>query len=206
MLVKEAKQIVVSLSKPSKMPCKGYGLPALESCPVGRKLAKLENSTCGDCYACKGQYQFSNVKNAQRARMESISNPLWVDAMVKLIGNDKYFRFHDSGDIFSLDYFKKIIAVAAKLPNCQFWLPTREKGLVSRYMSAGGYIPSNLTIRLSAAMIDKSAPDIGLPTSTVHDSKAPIGHACIAPKQNGECGECRACWDPSIKNVSYAKH
>ena len=30
--------------------------------------------------------------------------------------------------------------------------------------------------------------------------------ACPAPKQNNECKDCRACWDPEIKNISYWAH
>jgi hypothetical protein len=207
MLKKQALSIAVSLSKPSKMPCPGYGLPALESCPVGRKLAKIDGSTCGDCYACKGMYQFQNVKNAQAKRMESTNNPRWVDAMVTLIGNNSHFRWHDSGDLYSMEYLQKVLTVCARTPNTIHWIPTREKGLVSRYLKAGGYIPSNVTIRISAALIDKPAASThGLPTSTVHDKHAPIGHACPAPKQNGECRDCRACWNKSIQNVSYNRH
>ena len=43
-------------------------------------------------------------------------------------------------------------------------------------------------------------------TSTVHKNKKPIGYECPAPKQNGECGSCRACWSRSIKQVSYKEH
>ena len=28
----------------------------------------------------------------------------------------------------------------------------------------------------------------------------------IEPKQGGKCGDCRACWDPKAKVVSYGKH
>jgi len=207
MLIKEAKSIVVSLSAPSKMPCKGYGLPALDACPVGKKLSKVKGSTCGDCYACKGMYTFKNVKKAQQARMESINNPLWAEAMVKLIGSDSHFRWHDSGDVFSLSYLKKILQVVSRTPETSHWLPTREKGLMSRYMAAGGFIPDNLTIRLSAAMIDSPAPTVdGLVSSTVHFNADPIGQPCPAPDNNGECGSCRLCWNKDVPNISYAKH
>ena len=32
------------------------------------------------------------------------------------------------------------------------------------------------------------------------------GATCPAPKQNNECRDCRACWDATIKTVSYGKH
>jgi hypothetical protein len=32
------------------------------------------------------------------------------------------------------------------------------------------------------------------------------GRTCPAPDQSNECKDCRACWDPSVKNVAYGKH
>jgi hypothetical protein len=34
--------------------------------------------------------------------------------------------------------------------------------------------------------------------------KAPIGEACKAPKQQGECKACRACWTNKV--ISYGLH
>ena len=30
-------------------------------------------------------------------------------------------------------------------------------------------------------------------------------HTCPAPSQGGQCGDCRQCWDPKVKVVSYGK-
>ena len=43
MNIKEAKKIIISLSKPEKMPGYAYGLPAWE-CKTGGKLAKVPGS------------------------------------------------------------------------------------------------------------------------------------------------------------------
>ena len=32
------------------------------------------------------------------------------------------------------------------------------------------------------------------------------GASCPAPSQGGKCLDCRQCWDPNIKTVSYGKH
>ena len=32
------------------------------------------------------------------------------------------------------------------------------------------------------------------------------GKECPAYKQEGECKDCRACWDRRIKTVSYKEH
>jgi hypothetical protein len=43
----------------------------------------------------------------------------------------------------------------------------------------------------------------GYAMSNVH-TVTPIGNSCVAPKQGGECKDCRACW--SNDTVSYAMH
>ena len=30
--------------------------------------------------------------------------------------------------------------------------------------------------------------------------------AATKPKSNGQCNDCRACWDNSIKSITYIKH
>jgi hypothetical protein len=90
-------------------------------------------------------------------------------------------------------------------------LPTREYGIVSAFVAQYD-VPANLIIRLSAMFIDKavivpaSLRNIaGIAVSNVH-SKAPIGTGCNAPKQNGECRSCRACWNRKVAAVSYSVH
>ena len=55
MNIKQSKQIIISLSKPAKMPGYAYGLPAWE-CKTGAKLVKVPGSVCAGCYALKGNY------------------------------------------------------------------------------------------------------------------------------------------------------
>jgi len=150
------------------------------------------------------------IKPAQFARLDSLTSPAWVDAMVALIGLDAYFRWHDSGDLQGLDHFKKIVEVANQTPKTKHWLPTREYSIIKEFISAGGTIPKNLIVRLSGMYPDKpvqvpaSLQGIkGITTSNVHTSK-PIGLACKAPSQAGECRDCRVCW--TNKPVSYLMH
>jgi hypothetical protein len=202
MLKREASVIVGGLSKTSKMPAMSYGLPAAE-CNVGRVLAKLEGSTCHGCYALKGQYRFPNVVEAQYRRLESLNDLRWVDAMVTLLKGEKYFRWHDSGDVRDQVHLDKIFQVCRRCPDTKFWMPTREAALIRRNR---GYIPGNLTIRVSAAMVDGAPPKAFDNTSTVHFEEKAVGFTCPAPKQGGQCGDCRRCWSRRTKNVSYAKH
>lgn len=203
---KQAKEIIVSLSKPSKMPCKGFSLPA-SKCKTGTKLRKVKGSVCFDCYAMKGCYRFSNVQSTLEKRLTATKDKQFVAAMIASIGTDEFFRWHDSGDISNMAYFKKIIVVCKKTPNTRHWLPTKEKGIIKKFLQGGGTIPENLIVRLSGYMVDETPPKLnGLHTSTVHEKKKHYGIECKAYSNNGECGTCRACWDKEVKNVSYKKH
>ena len=201
--IAEAHTHCGTLSNPSKMPGKGISTPAT-ACITGSKLREVPGSVCEGCYAMTGMYLMSNVKPALENRlslvMESRDNPdPWIAGMVKLIWHQKYFRWHDSGDLQGAWHFANICEVARLTPHVKHWLPTREYRFVKDYQ---GTIPENLVVRLSAHMVDGPAPVTDLPTSTVVTS----GQTCPAPTQNNECGVCRACWRPDVKNVSYKKH
>jgi hypothetical protein len=120
---------------------------------------------------------------------------------------EPYFRWFDSGDLQSPTMLERITEVARRTPGVRHWLPTREYAIV-RYHLQRNEAPDNLTIRISAPFVDNTAPDIlGLPTSTVHHTRGPPGYACPAYDQRpAQCGTCRACWNPEIKNISYPLH
>lgn len=202
-----ASAIAGTLGRPSKMPGLSYGISA-KLCNVGAKLATIPGSTCHDCYALKANYQYPSVKAAHAKRAAGLSSLSWIDSMVHLIGKsgERFFRWHDSGDIQHFQHLMDIVTIAERLPGVQFWLPTREKGIVNQYMRAFGDFPENLCVRVSAAMIDGKAPAGFRNTSTVHDTQAPQGFRCKAPDQGNKCQECRACWNKAVANVSYRKH
>lgn len=210
---KDAINIAGSCTKTKKMPSESYSLPAQE-CITGSKLVNVKGSVCEGCYALKGNYHRfkSNIEPAQYKRLESIKHPDWVKAMVKLIGNKPYFRWHDSGDLQSVDHLYKIAEVARQLDRTLFWLPTREYDIVKDFVKNHA-IPHNLIIRMSTMMIDQPAKlprsltgFANILTSSVHSQKELDGFKCLAPKQEGQCRSCRACWDNKVTNVSYHVH
>lgn len=209
---KEALDFVGGLSAPSKMPCHGYSIPATK-CITGSKLVNVPGSVCHGCYALKGRYPLANVQTAMNKRLDSISKPEWVDAMVLAIEHKEksgYFRWHDSGDIQSLEHLSKIAEIAKRLPAIKFWLPTREYTIVNRWFEAGNIRPENLIIRLSAHMIDGPLPTAlatkwNLAVSGVHTVAPSDASACPAQSQGNKCLDCRACWN-NDKIVSYHKH
>ena len=199
MLKKEANKITGGLSKPSKMPGPAYNLPAV-ACITGAKLVKVPGSVCAGCYALKGRYRFKNVQDALQRRLQALKHPLWVDAMVTLIKDHKWFRWHDSGDIQSPEHLIKIFEVCKRTPETKHWLPTREAQFLK--LISPEEVPDNLTIRMSSHMIDQAPVSFWPWTSTV-GSKT---RTCPAPDQGNSCGSCRACWDRDVKNVEYGKH
>lgn len=202
--LKEAEAVAGKLSRPSKMPGYAYSIPAVR-CPIGSILVNTPGSVCSNCYALKGRYVFPNVRAAMEKRFESLTDPLWVEAIVFMVTfrGCEHFRWHDSGDLQNDAHLERIAEVARRCPDTQFWLPTRETATVRRYLAKHGAFPPNLTVRVSAAMINGRVVGSFPNTSTVVTDGS---HTCPAYKQGGVCGDCRACWDPAVRNVSYPKH
>ena len=207
----EASLVAGSVTQTTKMPCKSYSLPTV-ACITGFKMSKIAGSICSTCYANKGNYLAyqNNIEPAQHARLDSLHDALWVDAMVSHIGNDNYFRWHDSGDLQGLWHLEKIAQVAQLTPDCLHWLPTREYSMVKAYIAKHGALPGNLIVRLSAMYVDKHVTipaslqgQANVTVSNVH-TITPMGLECQAPKNKGQCGPCRACW--GTEPVSYKAH
>ncbi len=218
----EAKKITGGLSFPSKLPGTSYGLSARD-CKAGAELAKIPGSICSTCYALRDTMSWAKVQIAYARRLAAIADPRWSDAMIVLLthlhakpsiridlgevgvrlqkatGRREarwrmnpmgFHRWHDSGDLQSVAHLEKIIEVCRRTPQIRHWLPTRELAMLRACRLA---IPENLTIRVSATMID-GQPPAGWPGSTVHRNQpSAAAHRCPAPEQDHQCGACRAC-------------
>jgi len=228
--IAHAEQLTGKLSKTEKMPGYSFNLPASQ-CKVGSKLRHIPGTTCFKCYAADtiewvraktianktwtgSRYAFNNVRIAMSKRFEAINNPLWVPAMVWLIRERCakkqvfYFRWHDSGDIQSIEHLRNICLICEALPEVKFWLPTREYTIVRDYLKSY-VLPDNLCLRLSASFIDGKAPQmLDVQTSTVSTGIYPThgGKRCHAKSKGNSCGDCRVCWNKDIPNVDYAEH
>jgi hypothetical protein len=134
----------------------------------------------------------------------------------KTAPENRYFRWHDSGDLQSIKHFNDICWIAEKTPDIQHWLPTRETRIVDAYI---GNIPNNLTIRYTATMLDTLVKPTcfthiaGVTTekdsAVVQEQANTIGvnlHFCKAYLTEGKCDNCRACWDKKVQAVVYLKH
>lgn len=234
MKVCAARKITGGLSFPSKMPGTSFGLPAT-GCRAGSKLVKVAGSVCHGCFALKGTYKRGNVAKAHARRMAGLSHPQWVEAMVALLkwthshpiwvdlgalgvrrqkaGGERFqlneagfHRWHDSGDIQSVEHLRNICAVALLTPGIKHWMPTQELGTVNEYLGLGYGIPENLTIRVSTVMLNDHRPRNWPTTSSVFNIGDAPGHVCPAPENDHRCGSCRACWSRDVPNVAYRQH
>jgi len=200
-------QPVGGLSKPSKMPGYGTSLPA-DMCLTGKRLRTVKGSVCASCYACKGNYQFPNVQGALTIRAALLGSPTWAADMTAAIaatGQD-VFRWHDSGDLQGVWHLEQIVEVCEATPEVSHWLPTKERGILRKFVRNGGSVPLNLCIRLSAHMVGETtdAPD-GMQTSSVSTDS---GFPCPATRGAKSCdaAQCRACWDSNVANIDYRAH
>ena len=203
MLIKEAREITGGLSKPSKMPGPAYNLPATQ-CITGAKLVNVPGSTCSGCYALKGNYiRFPAVQKAMERRARSLVHDSWITAMVVQIKKHRWFRWHDSGDLQSVQHLKNIFEVCKLTPDTRHWLPTREARFINLMDPA--VVPKNLKIVLSDHMNDQATPPSWWPyTSGVSTKHGPV--TCPAASQGNKCRSCRKCWDRRTKRVIYGKH
>ena len=211
MKLKDLEASVGNLAQTSKMPCPSWSISA-KRCNVGSKLAAVKGSICEGCYALKGAYAWGNTQAALERRWEAYkaSPAFFVVNMSELLKRKglTYFRWFDSGDLQSLEMLEAIVQIAENVPDCAFWLPTKELAIVRRWREKTKQpFPPNLCVRLSAYMRDELPPTIlKLPASTVTDKAAPIGFPCPSKDQGNKCGDCRACWNSSVSIVSYFWH
>lgn len=204
--IAEIETRIGTLSVPSKMPWYSWSISA-NRCITGSKLAKIEGTPCSLCYACKGRYRFDAVQSAQERRYAGWANdPDWSALMAIMIlyrtnePGAPHFRWFDSGDLQGPKMFQDIVQVALDTPDVYHWLPTQERSFVDWEV-----VPDNLLIRISASKIGGASKTSHCQSSigtTFEDGIYP----CPARHQQNQCGECRACWDPTVNHVRYAVH
>ena len=209
----EAARITGGLSNPEKMPEWAWSISAY-ACNVGTTLAAIPGSVCAECYAFEHRYKFLTTQNAMARRLAALKHPQWIPAMIRLIRDQKHFRWFDSGDIQGIDHLLQIVAVAEGTPETLHWLPTKEYGLIRQYRQTREF-PPNLLVRISAPMIDGDPVDIaGQPVSVVVRDRDYVdayhcpakSHADKARKLGPNCGTCRNCWDSKVRMIAYPFH
>jgi len=219
------------LSRTHDMGCYSWSIPAGHSCPSAVYGA---GTICESCYALINRYGMDNVADAQWIRYVWTKHclkhdpQLWIDTMavniIKVCTSGKhatpYFRWHDSGDLFSVAYIDAIRQVCEQTPEIDHWIPTRgwqvkRKPIAHPYdgsvYRAIGWHQSlqcladrpNVCVRSSALDFNSPAPSTPYgPGSSAYDDSASVSdgmvtldgarhHAC--PKSTTDGGTCAAC-------------
>ena len=199
------------LSNTSKMPGKSWSLNAWETCPGARDDNGEPVDACSTCYALTGAYQFPVVIAARDHNLKDWKNGDWVDAMVKLVSKQKWFRWFDSGDVYSSHLAWKILYVIKQTPNTNHWLPTRSYKVpkIASVLEKIGKLP-NAVVRYSSDSKIGERLDFGLNSSIVqYKSDFVKGKGislCLAGERAGSCGTCRACWSKKVDTIVYPFH
>ena len=198
------------LSKTSKLDnILSWSLQALETCPGSVSASGALVDACSGCYATTGCYSFKGTKAVRADNKAAWQEASWVDTMVSALSKQRFFRWFDSGDMYSLALAEKMLAVMEATPNTKHWLPTRmykfpKFAAILAKMQA---LP-NVMVRPSSDAVD------GTYTAGVHGStilpdatSVPAGVTlCRAYENNGKCSGCRACYDKSVPVIGYPAH
>lgn len=153
-----------------------------------RRLPVLGKAVCQHCYAEGGQYATWQVQVVQGMRFAWLLNALrdgsFVPVMQHAIENADYllkggrraghdyarethegrfFRWHDSGDIYNEEHLRALVEIARRCPTVRFWAPTRiwatpwGPRTVEEIARTAGW-PPNFALRPSAYYVDEPVP------------------------------------------------
>lgn len=197
-------------SKPSKMPCRSWSLQALDTCPASKKPDGELVDACKGCYATTGFYSMGSVKAPREHNRDDWKNSDWVDAMVAELDNDRYFRWFDSGDLYSLALAEKVLEVMRRTPWCNHWLPTRmHKFDKFAPVLADMQALPNVVVRLSSDSVTGETVQGAATSSTIIPTVShslPSMSVCEAYDRGGKCATCRLCWSKDVAVVAYPAH
>jgi hypothetical protein len=193
-----------------------WNLPAVTTCPYATELCKKS------CYARKAERLYPQVLPSRELNYQESLKPSFVQDMIDHIqyqldrpknkGKKCYFRIHESGDLFSLDYFIRWTYIASCFPEVQFLAYTKSIAYIYLYHANGYKVPNNLIIRFSVwddtnQMDIEIAKKLDLPIYTAFDKKV-LDEKIQTEDYNYchcNCQTCKMCYT-SIKRIATAIH
>lgn len=188
---------------------RSWSLQALDTCPGSIAAPGELVDACKGCYATTGNYRFENVKAPRRHNKEDWQRITWADDMVRELDKDRFFRWFDSGDMYTLALAEKILDVMKRTPWVSHWLPTRMyKFPKFRQVLAEMQALPNVSVRFSSDSITGQYTK-GLHGSVIVPTAADIKRGmtlCRAYENEGKCNGCRACYDKKVKVIAYPAH
>ena len=199
----------LKLSVTSKLDgIRSWSLQALDTCPGSKTADGTLVPACSGCYATTGNYRFANVKAPREFNRQDWQREDWVRDMVMELVNDEFFRWFDSGDMYSLELAQKIYQVMELTPWVKHWLPTRmEKFPKFRDITQSMRMLPNVAVRFSSDSVTGEFTQAHGSTIIPSLDATPAGvKPCLAYEHEGKCNGCRACWDKDIPVIAYVAH
>lgn len=201
---------MVKISVTSKLDgIKSWSLQALETCPASKNADGSLVDACKGCYATTGNYNYPNVKAPRAHNREDWQRLEWVDDMVQALQDSRYFRWFDSGDMYTIGLAEKILEVMQRTPWVKHWLPTRMhkfpkfRGVLTEMQALDNVMVRFSSDSVTGQFIDGLHGSVIVPTI---DDVTPKMQACEAYQHGGKCNGCRACWDKSVSLIAYPAH
>lgn len=200
---------MIKISVTSKLDgIRSWILQALDTCPGSKDRRGELVDACKGCYATTGNYRFENVKAPREHNRDDWQRDDWVFDMVTALSNDRYFRWFDSGDMYSIDLARKIYMVMQATPHVKHWLPTR----MHKFKKFQAIIElmrklPNVVVRASSDSVTGEVLTGQSHSSTIASSfDRDDVKVCEAYEHGGKCSGCRACWDSTIPVIGYVAH
>jgi hypothetical protein len=187
---------------------KSWSLQAVDTCPGSKDENGGLVPACQGCYATTGCYVFKTTKAPRLFNQEDWKRPEWVSDMVEALKKEKFFRWFDSGDMYSIKLANKMLEVMQRTPHVKHWLPTRMAKFTKFHSVINAMNSlSNVVVRFSSDSIvgeyDARHGSVIVPTlAEVTEGMS----ACLAYENAGKCSGCRKCYDKDVPVIAYVQH
>jgi len=202
--------MTIKLSKTSKLDgIMSWSLQALDTCPGSKAKDGGLVPACQGCYATTGNYRFKNVKAPREFNREDWQRGEWVSDMIQALDSSRYFRWFDSGDMYTLELAKKMLQVMEATPWVKHWLPTRMHKFTkfAKVIAAMEALPNAVVRRSSDSISGQVIPGATSSTIISGQDQLPAGATlCRAYEHGGTCNGCRACYDKAATVIAYMAH
>lgn len=165
-------------------------LPAIITCRDNAPCKKL-------CYARKGHFQYSNVKNCYEENLRAfLEEPKQAELdIINQLPIEGHCRIHASGDFVNKEYLEMLIRVAKKCKGVKFMAFTKKYELVNDYLNNGNKLPSNFKILFSGWYGLEMENPHNLPTAYIQLKKQNDDRIKKNAIQcTGSCPKCFSCW------------
>ena len=206
--------ITVKLSNTTKLGVKSWSLQAINTCPASLGADGQLVDACKGCYATSGNYHLDNVRAPREFNKQAWQNDNFVNDFVKALNKERFFRWFDSGDMYSVKLAEKILLIMQLTPHIVHWLPTRMykfkkfHTIIKKMQSL-----SNVVVRLSSDSIKGEVVNSDLTnTSSTIISECEIDNldksvkVCSAFYQGGKCLTCTDCYNKEVSTIAYVAH